>query len=135
MMSVFGQSLQLYYSRLASEHFALREKILGSLKSEEDACTYIESVRKKTAKAFVLPKEKTTVPDAELIGKIPFAWGNIEKIVYQVPENGPVSANLYLPLPNGRKFPVALVLCGHSDPGKAVPAYQQMAMLLAKHSY
>lgn len=135
MTPVFGQSLQLYYSRLASDHFALREKILGSLKTKEDACAYIESVREKTVRAFVLPKGKKPVPQAKITGRLPFAWGNIEKIVYHVPENGPVSANLYLPFPNGRNLPAALVLCGHNDSGKAAPAYQKMAMLLAKTGF
>ena len=135
MTSVFSQSLQLYYSRLALEHFAARETALDALKTKEDALAYIESVQEKTAKAFSLPQKKTAVPDAQIIGKLPFAWGNIEKIVYQVPENGPVSANLYLPFPNGKKFPAALVLCGHSDIGKACPAYQMLAMLLAKTGF
>ena len=94
MTSVFSQSLQLYYSRLALEHFAARKTALDTLKTKEDALAYIESVQEKTAKAFSLPQKKTSVPDAQIIGKLPFAWGNIEKIIYQVPENGPVSANL-----------------------------------------
>ena len=135
MTPVFGQSLQLYYSRLAAEHFAARKTVFDRMKTKEDALAYIESVREKTVKSFVFPKEKNPVPDAKIIGKISFAWGNIEKIVYQVPENGPVSANLYLPNPSGKKFPAALVLCGHNDSGKAAPTYQMMAMLLAKTGF
>lgn len=129
MTSVFGQSLHLYYSRLALEHLAARKAVFGIMKTKEDALAYIDSGRKKTAKSFVLPKEKRAVPVAKTIGELPFAWGNVEKIVYQVSENGPVSANLYLPKPNGKKFPAALMLCGHDDFGKAAPTYQKMAML------
>ena len=51
MKSVFGQSLQLYYSRLALEHFAARKTALDALKTKEDALAYVESVQEKTAKS------------------------------------------------------------------------------------
>jgi len=135
MGSIFGQSLQLYYSKHAFRHFREREETLEKIHSREDALAYVDSVRRKCAGSFVLPKAPEVRKPARIVGKIPCAWGTIEKIVYYANGNGPVPANLYLPFSNGEKHPASLLLCGHNDIGKAAPAYQQLAMLLAKTGF
>jgi len=135
MESIFGQSLQLYYSKHAFRHFREREEALENIRSREDALAYVNSVRRKCAGSFVLPKAPEVRKPARMVGKIPFVWGTIEKIVYYTDGNGPVSANLYLPFSNGEKHPAALLLCGHNDIGKAAPTYQKLAMLLAKTGF
>lgn len=135
MKSIFGQSLQLYYSNHAFRHLRERAETLEKIHSRDDALAYVDSVRRKCAGSFVLPKEPNNRKPARIIGKIPFVWGTIEKIIYYADGNGPVSANLYLPYSNGEKHPAALLLCGHNDLGKAAPAYQKLAMLLAKTGF
>lgn len=102
MESIFGQSLQLYYSKQARRHFRERKKTLENIRSRKDALAYVDSVRQKCAGSFVLPEASEVRKPARITGKIPFARGTIEKIIYYANGSGPVSANFYLPLLGGK---------------------------------
>ena len=135
MESIFGQSLQLYYSKQARRHFRERKKTLENIRSRKDALAYVDSVRQKCAGSFVLPEASEVRKPARITGKIPFARGTIEKIIYYANGSGPVSANFYLPHASGIKHPAVLLLCGHDDAGKAAVSYQKLAMLLAETGF
>ncbi len=57
----------------------------------------------------------------------------IEKVIYESRPDHHVTANLYLPLPKGKRVPGVLVPCGHSANGKAADPYQRACILMAKN--
>ncbi|QDU89685.1 Acetyl xylan esterase (AXE1) [Pirellulimonas nuda] len=56
----------------------------------------------------------------------------IERVAFESRPHHHVTANFYLPKRDG-PVPGVLVPCGHTQNGKASPAYQQLCMLLAQH--
>lgn len=55
----------------------------------------------------------------------------LEKILLQPRPGAWATANLYLPVQGGAPYPAVLLVVGHDDRGKADPAYQYAAQLLA----
>ncbi|OQP38660.1 hypothetical protein A4H97_18235 [Niastella yeongjuensis] len=59
---------------------------------------------------------------------------SIEKVVYESFPQHHVTANVYRPERKG-VYPAIVFLCGHEDPAKFTPSYQQTASLLAKNGF
>jgi hypothetical protein len=59
----------------------------------------------------------------------------IENLAFESRPRHHVTANLYLPMPARGPVPAVLLLCGHSDEGKAAPTYQTLAVLLVKSGF
>jgi dienelactone hydrolase len=79
------------------------------------------------------PLPAKTALEAEVTGRIDRDGYTIEKILYQSQPGHHVTANLYIPTTGTPPYPGVLLACGHSENGKAYPAYQAAATLLAKN--
>lgn len=104
------------------------------LRTRQDAEVYVNEVREKIKQCFDPLPEKTPL-NARITGIIERDTYTIEKLIYDSRPEFPVTANLYMPK-NG-KFPLPAVVgtCGHSDSGKAEPAYQSFAQGLVRQGY
>jgi hypothetical protein len=109
-------------------------KTRAALKTKADAETYIHSVRKKIATCFRPFPHKTPL-NAKITGKVDRDDYVIERVIFESRPGFLVTANLYVP--KRRKFPLPGVVgsCGHSNNGKAEPAYQSFAQALAIMGY
>ena len=79
------------------------------------------------------PLPEQTPLNPEVTGQIERDGYRIEKVRYESQPGHHVTANLYLPTVGKPPYPGVLVACGHSDNGKAYPAYQAASALLAKN--
>lgn len=106
----------------------------AALKTKADAEGYVRGVREKIAKCFGPFPEKTPL-NAKVTGTLDRDAYTVEKVVFESRPQFFVTANLYLP--KGAKGPRPGVVgsCGHSDDGKAAPAYQSFAQGLARLGY
>ncbi|WP_439620710.1 alpha/beta hydrolase family protein [Gemmata sp.] len=106
----------------------------AALKTKADAEGYVRGVREKIAKCFGPFPEKTPL-NAQVTGTLDRDAYTVEKVVFESRPRFFVTANLYLP--KGAKGPRPGVIgsCGHSDDGKAAPAYQSFAQGLARLGY
>ena len=106
----------------------------AALKTKADATTYVRGVREKIARCFGPFPAKTPL-NAKVTGTLDRDAYTVEKVVFESRPQFFVTANLYLP--KGAKGPRPGVVgsCGHSDDGKAAPAYQSFAQGLARLGY
>ena len=113
----------------------LRRARFENVHSESDLLDLQEDLRTK-ALAMIggLPTERTPL-NARITGTLPRDGYRIDKLVYESLPGFHVTALLYVPdAPPGPK-PAVLLACGHSPLGKAYPAYQEIAVRLAKRGY
>ncbi len=81
-----------------------------------------------------LPEEKAPL-NARVVGSVPEDGYRIEKLVFESLPGVHVTALVYVPdAPRGAK-PAVLLACGHSPLGKAYPAYQEIAIRLARRGF
>ncbi|MHB9139514.1 MAG: alpha/beta hydrolase family protein [Victivallaceae bacterium] len=132
--SRFGHMMQDYYLAQVRDMSAKRRKTLAGIKNPLQAKKYVDSVRKKIAAAFGPLPERTPLNSCttRVIKKNGFT---IEKVIYYSRPGFPVTGNLYLPSGVKGKVPGVLGLCGHSQNGKADPAYQSFCQGLALKGY
>ena len=81
-----------------------------------------------------LPETKTPL-NARVTGTIPMDGYRIEKLVFESLPGIHVTALVYVPDGPAGKKPAVLLACGHSPVGKAHPAYQEIAVRLARRGY
>ncbi|MDD4193462.1 MAG: prolyl oligopeptidase family serine peptidase, partial [Mangrovibacterium sp.] len=130
------------FPRMVQEYFTGRVRKIEeagnerrrALRSKRDAEAYVRDVREKIQTCFGPWPEKTPL-NARITGTLERDTYTIEKVIFESRPEFPVTANLYLP--KGRNFPLPAVVgtCGHSDVGKAEPAYQSFAQGLALQGY
>ncbi len=70
---------------------------------------------------------------AKVVGTLQGEGFRVEKILFESQPGHYVTALLYLPTGRKGPFPGVLEPCGHSINGKGAGAYQQAAMLMARH--
>ena len=109
-----------------------RQELEESLSSTEAA----EGRRQRLKRAYAellgpLPVQSPLKP--RVTGQIEKDGYRIEKILFQSQPGHHVTANLYIPTTGKPPYPGVLLACGHSDNGKAYPAYQAAAALMAKN--
>ncbi len=104
------------------------------LRTREDAEQHVALVRDKIRSCFGPEPERTPLLP-EVTGVIERDAYRIEKIIFQSRPGFPVTANLYLPAGEARPRPGVVGSCGHSNDGKAEPAYQAFAQGLARLGY
>lgn len=105
----------------------------GRVLTKEAAEAYGRDVRAKIQESFGPWPEKTPL-NAKVTGVIECDGYRIEKVIFESRPQFYVTANLYLPkLPDRR--PAVIGTCGHSDNGKAHPAYQSFSQGLARLGY
>jgi len=125
--------LQEYYVDIARKNAAQRTVQRSGIETRQQALALCYSVRRKILNIFG-PMPVRTPLCAETRGEINRKEYRIEKIIYQSRPGLLVTANLYLPKAPG-KHPAVLGVCGHSEAGKAEPAYQSFAQGLVKKGY
>lgn len=104
----------------------------NALATKADAEAYVEDVRERIAKAFApLPKKKSPL-NAKVVGTLERDSYTVEKIIFESRPKFFVTAHLYLPTKRNGKIPGVIGTCGHSQNGKAEPAYQSFAQSLAR---
>jgi dienelactone hydrolase len=110
------------------------EQKRASLKSRQDAETYVRDVQEKIQRCFGPWPEKTPL-NPRITGVVERDQYRIEKVIFESRPGFLVTGNLYVP--KGRPFPLPGVIgtCGHSDDGKAYQAYQGFAQGLARQGY
>lgn len=91
--------------------------------------------RQKVRTAFLaciagLPETSATLT-ACVAGRCTYDSYVLEKILLQPRPGAWAKTNLYLPVQREAPFPAVLLVVGHDDQGKADPAYQYAAQLLA----
>lgn len=104
-----------------------------ALSSPEALAEYQNSIRNKFLQILGTLPERSPL-NATVTGTIQQDGYRIEKIIYESFANHHVTANLYIPSGN-KRYPAALLFCGHEDAGKATPSYQQTAILFAKNGF
>lgn len=104
------------------------------LRTKHDAEAYVHEVREKIKQCFGPWPDKTPL-NARITGVIERNAYTIEKVIFDSRPDFPVTANLYLPKERKSPLPAVVGTCGHSDSGKAEPAYQSFAQGLARQGY
>ena len=126
-----GSQMAFDLRRRAEVHFRRREREWEAIAS----VAQFEAHRERVRQAFLdaiggLPGERCGL-QAECTGVLDRGAFHIEKVVYQSLPGFHVTASLYVP--HGLAAPTAavLLLCGHSEQGKAEPRYQAVCADLA----
>jgi dienelactone hydrolase len=114
---------------------AARQERFARVKTEADLRALQDELRRKALSVIGgLPREKAPL-NVRVTGTIPMDGYRIEKVVFESLPGIHVTALVYVPdAPAGRK-PAVLLACGHSPLGKAYPAYQEIAVRLARRGY
>ncbi len=129
------------YSTMMHDHFVSRvrrimrerDDLLGQICSNAAAEEYIGSVRAKLSKIFSPPSERTSL-NAEFVSDKKLDGCILERVHFESRPGFPVTCNVFRPDGPGR-HPCALILCGHSNNGKAYSNYQKMAFSLARKGF
>ena len=133
---LYPDMVQEYYvARVRAVAEARRARIAG-LKTRGDAERYVREVRLKILRIFKPWPERMPLR-VRMTGVLQRRGYRVEKILYDSRPGFTVTANLYIPQgkpPHGG-LPAVLVLCGHSENGKAYHEYQGMAQALARQGF
>ena len=111
---------------------ARRVELETSLSSIESA----EARRRRLKQAYsklLGPLPAQSPLKSRVTGHVEQDGYRIEKILFESQPGHHVTANLYIPTTGNSPYPGVLLACGHSDNGKAYPAYQATAALMAKN--
>ena len=122
---------KLFYDAKRLTH-ARRDELERSLHSTEAAERRRQRLKQAYADLLGPLPEKSPLK-AQVTGQIERKGYRIEKILYESQPGHHVTANLYLPTTGEPPYPGVLLACGHSENGKAYPAYQATAALMAKN--
>ena len=110
---------------------AERQRRIDALQTREDAEAYVREVRDKIRKGFgPMPTEKCPLK-AEVTKVTNYDKFSIECVIFESRPDFPVSAAVYRPNTPG-KHPGVVLLCGHSNEGKAWDYYMICGQTLAK---
>lgn len=130
----FPRSVQEWYVAKVREAEKASLEIQSELKTKADAEWYIRRVKERISECFGPLPVKTPL-NAKVTGTIERDAYTIEKIIFESRPGFLVTANLYLPKKIQGKRPGVVGSCGHSNNGKAEPAYQSFAQGLARMGY
>lgn len=111
-----------------------RDEILSSINSAGAAAAYREDVRQAIRDSFAPFPAKTEL-SPEVTAVIKRRSYKIEKLMFESRPGVIVTANLYVPLGGKDRHPAVIAPCGHSDIGKAAPAYQEFCQRLAQSGF
>ena len=130
----FPRAVQEWYVAKVHEVENRSLAVQAGLKSRADAENYIRTVKQKIATCFGPLPEKTPL-NAKITGTIERDSYTVEKVIFESRPGFLVTANLYLPKNAKTPRPGVVGSCGHSNNGKAEPAYQSFAQGLARMGY
>jgi hypothetical protein len=114
---------------------AARQERFARVKTEADLRALQDELRRKALGLIGgLPETKTPL-HARVTGTIRLDGYRIEKLVFESLPGLHVTALVYVPDGPAGPRPAVLLACGHSPLGKAYPAYQEIAVRLARRGY
>ncbi|NLT41717.1 MAG: prolyl oligopeptidase family serine peptidase [Anaerolineae bacterium] len=121
--------------RRAEAHFRRQEQERAAI---TDVAQF-EAERRRTRERFLaaiggLPDERGPL-QAQCTGVIDRGSYTIEKTIYQSLPGFHVTANLYVPKGLTGRAPAILLVCGHSEAGKAEPRYQAVCVDLVENGF
>ncbi|MHB0878758.1 MAG: alpha/beta hydrolase family protein [Anaerolineae bacterium] len=121
--------------RRAEVHFRRQEGERAAITGVEQ----FERERERVRAAFLdaiggLPERRTAL-DPRVTGALDRGAYRIEKVIYHSLPDFPVTANLYVPAGLNGPVPGILLVCGHSEDGKAEPRYQAVCSDLAANGF
>ena len=127
----YGSMLQTYYSFYADSANKRRRAAIGRIKSADDAAKEVAKAEKRVRKAFgKFPKD---IPlETKSYGIDSKNGVDIEKVLIQTGKNIHATMLVYRRSGDVSVQPGILLVCGHSDAGKAAPHYQILADSLAR---
>ena len=131
-MAIFGDIIQEHFVREFRSNSKLRTRKLNCITTREQAEEYIAEQKEKVRKTFQFPAVKCPL-NPRVTDKVQFDDFTLEKIVIDSRPDFPVTMNLYLPVKIDGQIPASLVLCGHSNDGKACETYYSLAQTIARH--
>ena len=127
----YGDMLQNFYSIRANEVNERRRRRFESIASKEDALREVEMAGERIKRAFGKFPEDCPL-NAKTTGFIEQDGVEIEKVLIQTRENIHATLLVYRRKGDTGCQPGILLVCGHSDTGKAAPHYQKLAWSLGK---
>jgi hypothetical protein len=114
---------------------AARQQRFARVATGADLVVLQDELRRKALEVIGgLPGEKTPL-NPRVTGTIPMDGYRIEKVVFESLPGIHVTALVYVPDAPAGRMPAVLLACGHSPLGKAYPAYQEIAVRLARRGY
>jgi len=126
----YGHMVQEYYVERVRQAERRRRAAREKLRTRADVRRLQEQLRREIRRCFG-PAPARTPPNVRITGTIRDRRYRIDKLLLQSRPGFYVSANLYVPEGLKRPAPGVLGVCGHSDIGKAAPAYQGFMQGLA----
>ncbi len=126
--------MQSYLTNLVDKQFAVRDSLLGTLKTASDWDEHTQTIRDSLA-SWTGPFPDRTPLKGRVTGRIERDGYTVEKILFESRPGYLVSANLYLPADLSSPRPAHLNLIGHSQFGKADERYQRMSIALARSGF
>lgn len=130
-----GSAPRLLESHLLRElerHFASRRRAVAAVRGRESFIARRNEID-AALRRICGPLPERTPLRARVVGRMQRDGYRIENVIYESRPRHHVTANLYVPDGIPKPVPGVLVPCGHSQNGKAAPAYQHMAISLAQH--
>ena len=127
----YGDMLQNYYSQYADKASLERKALLDAVNDAESAAKEVENAAKRVKMSFGefpqdCPLEPATTQIIEKDGVV------IEKVLIQTRKNIHATVLVYRKADaKDTVQPGILLVCGHSDTGKAAPHYQHLAYSVA----
>ncbi len=131
---LYPHMMQEYYVAKLRRIAAARKRRRNRVNAPEAVNALRREVRNRLARSFGPFPEKTPL-NLRITGEIHRPGYCIEKLVFESRPNFPVTANLYRPDAGPGPFPCVLGTCGHSQIGKAEPAYQAFAQALVHNRF
>ncbi len=130
--AVRGETVQNYYLEQFQNNMQQYKAAIEAAQTPEDAQKLVLLARERVKRAYcTFPAVKCDLA-AKKLGEIKHSSGvTIEKITFRSRSNFTVTANFYRPAGTAEKYPVVLLLAGHSLSGKAYTNYALAALNLA----
>ena len=126
----YGDMLQNVYAIRAKEAMELRRSNLEKVCDKASAINEVKNASARIRKAFGDFPEDCPL-DARSFGKVENEGIEIEKVLIQTRENIHATLLVYRRKDAAECQPGILLVCGHSDTGKAAPHYQKLALSLS----
>ncbi|HUU29036.1 MAG TPA: acetylxylan esterase [archaeon] len=123
-----------YLTSIIDSQFALRDSLLGTLKTTADWDRRAQVIRDSIL-SWTGPLPEKTPLNARITGRLEREDYLIEKIVFESRPSFPVSASLYLPKGHPGRRAAVLNVIGHSAEGKATGHVQRRSISQAKKGF
>ncbi len=126
--------LDAWLTRIAERQWTARAAEVASIQTPDDVARRQKYIREKFLASLGGLPEKTPL-HAVLTGTLVRDGYRVEKLIYESVPGFKVTANVYVPLRQTPPFPAVIGVAGHSNTGKAEPAYQSAWISMARRGF